>query len=132
MELHESFWFFGWRLRVLHEIDKQILAAQSTHAIAESALTALVQLVPSVWASVTIFDLDAGTATMLTAHDATGEQVAEGATVPLARFEREQLQRGGVWIMGDVAVYDGKPEISATLQALIDRGIRAVINVQLR
>lgn len=129
---NENLQQYANRLRVLHEIDKQILAAQSTQAVAESALAALVQLVPCVWASVTIFDLEAATATILTSENGADVHVTVGETIPLDRFEKEQLQRGGVWIMGDVAVYDGAPEISLAMQAMIIRGIRSLINVPLR
>jgi PAS domain S-box-containing protein len=59
---------YAERLRVLRETDQAILAAQTAEEIASSALRHMQRLVPFSWASVTLFDAEAGGMLLLAVH----------------------------------------------------------------
>lgn len=90
----EQLHHYTTRLEAFHEIDRAILAARSPEEIAAAALTKLRELVPSVSASVTLFDLEANTAQAL-AISAENPPFAVGDHLALDRFSGlEQLLQG--------------------------------------
>ena len=75
-------------LRMQHEVNKAVLSAQSSTAIAQAALRGIRQLVACEWATVAIFDFEAGTA-QTSAVDAEGPlHHGAGACLPLAAYRR--------------------------------------------
>lgn len=92
---------YAERLRILHEIDQAILAAQSSEAIAQAALDYIRQLVPCRQASVRVLDFEAGEGTIL-AIQVDGETQVEVAQIPLAITSISQdLQDGQVHVVED-------------------------------
>ncbi len=118
------------RLRVFHEIDQSILAARSTEEIAEAALHRLRQLVPCQRASVTIFDLEAGQATVIAADHHSPSNVGEGRRFSTDVFgeEIEALRQGQVLTVEDI-LHLSRP--SPLTQALLADGVRSSLNVPL-
>jgi PAS domain S-box-containing protein len=120
---------YAERLRVLHGIDRAILAAQSPKAIAQAALAHIRELVPCTQASAVTFDWEAGEATVLAAHVDGQTTIGTGAHVPLEVFgDIEALRQGTVHTVEDISTLT---QLSATAQALQANGIHFYINVPL-
>jgi PAS domain S-box-containing protein len=118
------------RLRVFREIDQSILAARSTEEIAEAALQRLRQLVPCQRASVAIFDLEAGQATVIAADHHSPSSVGEGMRFSIDVFGEsiEALRQGEVLAVEDILRL-WRP--SPLIQALLADGVRSSLNVPL-
>lgn len=123
------------RLRLLHEIDRAILAARSPAAIAQAALAHLRRLIPSPAAGVALFDVQEREAQVI-ALDADEPALLDlvGGTIPLEVVlgvgkNLELLRRGEVLVL-PVPLSDALPlEIAPMLAAL---GIGAVLLAPLR
>jgi PAS domain S-box-containing protein len=92
-------------LRAVHEIDRGILSGTGPQKMGEAALTALRDLIPCVEASVTLFDLKAGEASLLAVvPEGDSGATHQGAWVTLAGFEEtmEALQQEEIYIVGHV------------------------------
>jgi signal transduction histidine kinase len=117
------------RLRLLHEIDRAILAAGTPAEIARAAFFGLNQLVPCVRVSVFLFDADHNTLTILAAQGRGTDIIAEDDTVPLTASPAfEKLLKGQVFVADDV----GQKAPDNTLAgALAPAGVRTVISAPL-
>ena len=118
---------YSGRLNVLHEIDKAILAAQSSEVIGQNALSKVRELIPCMRASIVVFDLDCKTARII-GVDVSGETVLEpGTTLSLDMFGNiEEFRRGKINFIHDInKILDPSPKI----QRLKDEGIRSYINI---
>jgi PAS domain S-box-containing protein len=117
------------RLRVLHEIDRAVLAANSAEEIANSALPLLRELVPCRRASVEVFDFDQGESRLL-AVDSDGEtRLEKGRRMPLAwNRALETLRRGEAFVVEDVESLEHSP-LAGTLR---EEGVRSYVSVPLR
>jgi PAS domain S-box-containing protein len=112
----------------LHEIDRAILAASSSEAVARESLMRIHNLIPFAQASVTLFDFELDQAIMLVSW---GTSAAHGeAHFVLESADLEQIdrfQKGELHMIADTRVADSLPFRSAlTLQ-----GIRCYANVPL-
>lgn len=74
---------YAERLKILHEIDQAILAAQSPVAIADAALRGIWQLIPYQRATVSLFDFGAKEVRVLATHALGNNPVAPGTRIPL-------------------------------------------------
>jgi GAF domain-containing protein len=120
---------YAERLRILHEMDRAILAAQSPEAIAQAALRHIRRLVPSPRASVALFDLEAREATVLVADVESETAVGAGVRVGLDTFgDIQSLRQGKIHVMEDTRAW---PQPSPLIQALEANGVRSYINVPL-
>ena len=120
---------YAERLKILHEVDRAILAAQSPQAIAQAVLRHIRQLVPSPRASVALFDLEAGEATVLAADVNGKTTVGAGVRITLETFgDIESLRQGKVHVVGDTLTL---PQPSPLIQALQADRVRSYINVPL-
>jgi signal transduction histidine kinase len=91
------------RLAILREIDQAILAAGSPDAIAAAALRRIRRLVPCRRATVALFELEAGEASLLAVDDPGQPAVRAGSRVPLAELgELDDLRAGAVRQVEDV------------------------------
>jgi signal transduction histidine kinase len=121
------------RLRVLHEIDQDILAARSPEAIAQAALHHVRRLVPCLGGAVMMFDFEAGEAIALVA-EVNGElKMQTGTHLPLETSEgakdlTESLQQGEIHVVEDILALPQPPPV---LQALQAWGLRSLLNVPL-
>ncbi len=74
---------YAERLRILHEIDQGILAAQSPEAIADAALRGIWQLIPYRRATVGFFDFGAKEFRVLATHALGSNPISPGTRLPL-------------------------------------------------
>ncbi len=126
--IEETVRLYADRLRVLHQIDKAILAARSAEEIAQSALPLLRQLVPCMRASVEVFDFD-GEESRLLALDSDGKtRLGKGRQIPLTWNQSlETLRRGEAFVVEDVESLEPSP----LADALRDEGVRSYVSVPL-
>jgi len=117
------------RLKTLREIDRAILAAQSPEEIAQAALTRIRQLVPCQRASVALFDLKAGEATVLAVHVNDTTRIGAGMRIPLEEFQSvEKLRQGKAYVVDDIL---SLTQPGAVVQALRAEGVRSYVGVPL-
>jgi diguanylate cyclase (GGDEF)-like protein/PAS domain S-box-containing protein len=129
--VERSLRYYNERLKILHEIDRSILAAQSSEAIARATLHHLRQLVPCNRATVILFDFETHEAEVLAA-DITGEtQKGVGARLPLEGLDMSGLgllKEGKVCIIEDIS---NLPDPVPVLKTLKEEGIQSYLNVPL-
>ena len=99
---------FAERLRVIHELDKAILAAQSAEAIAEAALRRLHHLLPCDYASLVELDPDHQHATVLAS--VRGGQITGGNGWLLSHA---QLQKSRALKSGELHQVKNRPNLFA-------------------
>jgi signal transduction histidine kinase len=124
-QAEEALRLYAERLRILREIDRGILAAQSLAEIALAALRHMRELVPCLRASVMLFDFESHTATVLAAHVNGETKIGTGQRLALDEL-------GGVEILRQGEVYsveDFQP--SPSVQVLRAEGVRSFIRVPL-
>ncbi len=120
---------YAQRLKILHEIDRAILAAQSPEAIAEAALRQVRQLVPCRQVSVVVFDFQTGEGVVVACLVNGATQIGEGARFPLQALGiAEELRQGQVHRVDDILTLSEPPPI---VQALHAEGLRSYISVPL-
>lgn len=118
---------YAQRLKTLHAIDQDILAAQSPEAIAQAAVRHIRQLIPCPRASVTLFDMEAHQVTVLAVSDSRETRIGVETHFPLKDFP-QKLKRGQVHLEHDFLTR--RPQ-SPLVQALITDGVRSCANVPL-
>jgi PAS domain S-box-containing protein len=120
---------YAGRLEVLREIDQAILAAQSPEEIAKATLTRIRQLVRCQRASVAVFDLSTGEATVLAVHADRETRAGPGTVFSIEGFEAtEKLLQGKVHVTQDLA---SVPQPSTFSQILLQEGVHSYISVPL-
>ena len=103
------------RLKILHEIDRALIAEEAPVAIAEAALRRLRDLLGVPRAIVNMFDLAAGEAEWLAAAGRRRIRLGPGVRFPLALMgDVEALRRGELQVI-DVASLPRSPEAEALL-----------------
>ncbi|HMQ51958.1 MAG TPA: PAS domain S-box protein [Anaerolineae bacterium] len=119
---------YNARLETLRRIDRDILKAQMPETIAQVALNHVRNMVPSIRASVIVFNLSANEAKML-ASKADGETTLEaGKVLPLGAFRIETLKRGRINQVSDLSA---QGEINPLEETILAEGVRSYINVPL-
>src|SRR5262245_29770317 len=103
-ELSAALRRYAARMEGLHEIDRAILSARSPEAIALAALGHIRRLVPSVRASVAIFDQPDQQARILAVSAGDTTYALPTRHVPMKDFgEIAELQRGQPHCVSDLA-----------------------------
>ncbi|RMG55286.1 MAG: PAS domain S-box protein [Acidobacteria bacterium] len=116
------------RLEILREIDRAILAARSSEAIAEAALRHIQQLVPCHRASVSVFDFQAKQGIIIATHVRGATRMGAGVRLPMDVFGiTDELRRGKARIVDDVHT-EPQPPVIGLLQV---EGLRCFVNVPL-
>lgn len=117
------------RLKLLHKIDRAILAAQSPEEIARAALTLTRQLVPCSHSAVMVFDDTLATGTVLAAGPNSNGRLQTGRQIPLDSFG---LTAPGLMSqprqVADIAALDSLQPLDHALQS---EGIRSYILIPL-
>ena len=92
------------RLEILHEIDRALLSATSTHAIATNALVRIRKLIPCPRASVSLFDFNKNEGVFLAADLDVGNVIWDHALTLQEYGEHiiTELQQNKPFIMNDV------------------------------
>ena len=119
------------RLRVLREIDQNILAAESPDAIAGAVLERIHQLAPCQWAGVVLADLPADRAVLFSVQMAGGSQTSEITHTSIENFSQyvpPDLLEGKVYTAGDLGGQGIPPLIE---EILMNEGIQSNINIPL-
>ncbi len=116
---------YAERLRVLHEIDAAIIAAEAPVAIAEAALRRLRELLGVPRAIVNLFDLAAGEVEWLAAVGRRRMHLGPGVRFPLALMgDLEALRRGEPQVIDTASL----PRSAAT-EALLASGVHVYMVV---
>jgi PAS domain S-box-containing protein len=118
------------RLQVLHSVDHAIIAADSVDTVAEIVLSHIRQVVPCIRASVVLFDLPAGQASLL-AVNADGEtRLPRGWRGPLDEsWSLGALAQGDVNVIEDLQAMESARSV---LQILQEEGVRCHVSFPLR
>ncbi len=117
------------RLEHLRDTERAILSAQSPERIAEVAITQIQQLVPYLWASVTVFDLVAEEVQMLAVQSLRETSFEAGAYFPLDSFGvPEELIAGKVYSIEDIQALS---RVEPITQVLKMEGARSYVRVPL-
>jgi PAS domain S-box-containing protein len=121
---------YAERLRIFHEIDSAILAAQSPQEIAEAALSQIRSLIPILSrASVAVLDVQTNEVTVLAVHTNGATNLGPEARFSVEEFGvPEKLYRGELNLVEDSLA---QPQPSQVDQALQAEGMRSYINVPL-
>jgi PAS domain S-box-containing protein len=126
--IEETVRLYADRLRVLHEIDRAVLAADSAEGIASSALPLLRELVPCRRASVEVFDFEEGQSRLLAVDADDGTQLDEGRRMPLTwNRALETLRQGDAFVVDDVESLGPSP-LARTLR---EEDVRSYVSVPL-
>jgi signal transduction histidine kinase len=118
-------------LEILHEIDRSLLAARSMRETAENALGRIRQLIPSLRASVSLFDLTKREASFLAAH---GEGLLSIPETPISLEEYgldvlEVLQQNKPWFTDHMLEESEVTEMDKRLAS--ENGIHAWLSLPL-
>ena len=115
------------RLRILHEIDQGILAAQSPKAIAQAAVSRIRQLIPCQRAGVVLINAETGEVEIVAVDAAIESQIAEDTRIQLDRLEDvvEELRQGRV------AVFEDLQSRGEMFEILYAEGVRSSVSVPL-
>jgi signal transduction histidine kinase/DNA-binding response OmpR family regulator len=121
---------YAERLRILQEIDRAILAAQSPEAIAQAALRHLYDLIPCRWAGIALYDWQAHQAVVFASVSRGTPRFPVGTRLSLEDRAQElaELQSGRVYVVADVRTLTSPP---ATVRELQAEGLRSFIRVPL-
>jgi PAS domain S-box-containing protein len=116
------------RLRVLHEIDRGILAAQSPQTIAQAAVTHILQLIPCQRADVVLYDPNSGEIVVLAVDTGVETAFGKGTRYRLdpSVDEFKRLRQGQVVVWREALLW-GK-EVQAVFAA---EGLRSAVSVPL-
>lgn len=111
------------RLRLLREIDQDILAAESPESIARVALEGVSQLIPCQIAAVVDFGLAEEEISLLAAlSDSASRFVAGGRYAPYTAEARAALEQGQPHLVQDLPAH---PHPNAAQEILLAEGIRS-------
>jgi PAS domain S-box-containing protein len=121
---------YAQRLRVMHEIDRAILTAQSIEATAQAVLSYIQHLIPCRRAAVVMFDFESNKAVRLAVEDKAETKLGAGTYFPLFADEvwLKELYAGQVHIIKDLLVL---PQPSSPILALREEGIRSFMSIPL-
>lgn len=128
VQAEESLRVYASRLRLQHEIDRAILAAQSPREIAQAAVRRLRRVFPCRRVSLVEFAARSGAARVL-ATDADGEtRFGTGLLIPRDVFRTGMLRQGRAEVVADVMSAAPPSALEVALRA---DGIQAYLNVPL-
>ncbi len=123
-ELHQ----YAQRLQLLHQVDRDILAARSPEEIARLALGHIRRLIPCCCAGVVLFDVEDQRARLLALDADAGLKHTLGEYIPLETALLPRLAGGQLHIIDDIIEL---PQPSAFLQLLLAENIRSCVTMPL-
>ncbi len=116
------------RLATLHQIDRDILSAESSDALVGAALSRMRQLVPCQQAFVVLFNFETSTAQVVASSVNGGLNLPEGTTLPIEDFVPAEVLQRETRYVEDVAAAESCPP---ALKRLLCEGVRSYITVPL-
>ena len=124
---------YAKRLKMLHEIDRAIIEAQSPQAIAQIVLSYIHRLLPYQRASILTFDYETKTALILAVQGPKETKLRADTRLPLDALNSgdvyEKLQAGQIHLVENIA---HRPQPTLTDLILQGEGIHSYINIPLR
>jgi PAS domain S-box-containing protein len=108
------------RLKILHEMDRAILRAQSPAAIANAALRHVRRLVPCQRASVARFDLETNEGLVIASSMSSQPTLEAGDRYPLDADWLDIISQGNNYVIADLRAI---PEPRPILQQMLDEGL---------
>jgi PAS domain S-box-containing protein len=126
----EMLQYYVARLEILHNIDRAILAAQSSHEIAQVALRDIRQLlVPCQRASVWLFDLEAGEAQQIAVSVEGETRLGAGDRIPLDDLgDITHLRQGRYQIVDELGAMARRSRLD---EQLLAEGLHSSISAPL-
>jgi PAS domain S-box-containing protein len=117
---------YSERLKILRDLDRAILQAESPQTIAQAAFEHIRELVPHMRASVMEFDFDNDSFTILAAATTQATNLTQGKRIPLGGITNlvQLLSRGELHVVDDIEHPPFANEMDAPLKA---EGIRSYI-----
>jgi signal transduction histidine kinase/DNA-binding response OmpR family regulator len=123
---------YAERLRILQEIDRAILAAQSPVAMAQAALGHIYNLIPCWWAGISLIDWQTRQSVVFASVSRGTPRFPVGARLPLDDVVDETdlalLRSGQVRLVNDTRTLTSP---STTVRALRVEGLRSYVRVPL-
>ena len=122
---------YAERLKILHDIDRAILSAQSPEAIAQAALDHICALLVCWWADISLFDWQARQGIVLAVGSHGASRFPLGTRTSLEAYgmrDLAALQAGRVYVVADVRTLDPPP---AAVHALQGEGLRSYVRMPL-
>jgi signal transduction histidine kinase len=122
---------YAERLKILHEIDRAILAAQSPEAIAQAALDPICALLVCWRADISLFDWQARQGIVLAVGSHGASRFPLGTRTSLEAYgmrDLAALQAGRAYVVADVRTLDPPP---AAVHALQAEGLRSYVRMPL-
>jgi signal transduction histidine kinase/DNA-binding response OmpR family regulator len=122
---------YAERLRILQEIDRTILAAQSPEAIAQTAVGHISTLVPCWRAGIWLFDWQTRQGLVLAVTGRDTPSIRVGMHIALEAYGLQDLavlEAGQVYVVEDIRTLT---PLSATVQALQAEGLQSYVRVPL-
>jgi signal transduction histidine kinase/DNA-binding response OmpR family regulator len=118
------------RLKILHEIDQAILAAESSAEIAGAALNQIHTFVPFDGASVTLFDFETDEATIVAVQGGVDLRLSPGGRLPLEQVKAllAELEESRIRVVDDLPSQSGPSPAGQSLQVA---GTRSLMNAAL-
>lgn len=116
------------RLEILHQIDLDILTAQSPEEIAYRATARIHLVLPWQRCSVVLFDFAAGQAQALAISQANGRRLGTQQRLPLTAFNLAALQQGNYELIEDLATQAGS---ACLAEPLLTEGVRNYLSLPL-
>jgi signal transduction histidine kinase/CHASE3 domain sensor protein len=116
------------RLASLHEIDRSILAAESTPALVRAALSRMHQLVPCQQAFVILFNFETNAARVLAGSGIGELNLPEATTLPIEDLLPNEVLQHRIRYVEDIEAADSCPP---ALKRLLSEGIRSYVTVPL-
>jgi signal transduction histidine kinase len=128
-QAQESLRLYADRLKILQEIDRAILAAQSPEDIAQAALYHLQRLVPHIQATVMEFEFDQNKLIVLASHGDDELRLGPDTSLPLTSFGlMEEFQQGWVHEVPDILTLN---QSLLALQTLQSSASQSYVNIPL-
>jgi signal transduction histidine kinase/DNA-binding response OmpR family regulator len=122
---------YAERLRILQEIDRTILAAQSPEAIAQTAVGHIYTLVPCWRVGIWLFDWQTRQGLVLAVTGRDTPSIPVGMHITLEAYGLQDLavlEAGQVYVVDDIRTLTPLP---ATVQALQAEGLQSYVRVPL-
>ena len=116
------------RLQMIHETERAILQSKSPEAIVQAALHRLRELVPTLRASVVLFDPEANRAAVYATSPEGDSRLGPGVQVPLDHWNIPELEQGRIFVVEDTVLL---AEQVPTVRQLLAEGVRSYISVPL-
>ncbi len=127
----ERLYRYNQRLKILHNIDRSILMAQSPETICGFALEFIVSQI-SVWgASITVFDLETNTGTVFASYSTFRDQWPTGKEFVLDQFISKNistLQEGNALYIEDLF---NQKSLTSGLRGMRMKGMRSYLSIPL-